>query len=127
MTTPSETVLTDWIAAFNAKDLDRICRLYAEDAVLWGTFSPSLITAPDAVRAYFLRAFAPALQASAELRSTEVQALDSVHIASGEYLLHANVSGVYQALPARFTVVMAPRDGVWRIVNHHSSVMPASL
>ncbi len=120
----SLSLLSAWITAFNAKDLDRICSLYSADAILWGTFSASLIATPQGVRDYFLWAFAPELQAAIELRSVQSQFLDSVSIASGEYLLNANLEGTRRSLPARFTIVLARTDDSWHIVNHHSSVMP---
>ena len=118
-------VLSAWIAAFNTKDLSRICGLYCPEAVVWGTFSPSIITSPQGVREYFARAFEPALQASAELGAVELQSLGPTAVASGSYLLQANIAGKQQSLPARFTFVLAPRGESWVIVNHHSSLMPA--
>ena len=32
-----ETLLAEWIAAFNAHDLDRHMQLYTEDAILFGS------------------------------------------------------------------------------------------
>ncbi len=118
-------VLSRWVDAFNARDLDRICGLYADDAVLWGTFSPSLITSPQGLRDYFTRAFEPGMQASAELQAFRLQPLGSVAIASGAYLLRAVMTGQCRALPARFTIVLSPVDGAWKILTHHSSLTPS--
>jgi len=118
-------VLSAWIAAFNAKDLDQICSLYAADAILWGTFSSSLIVSAQGVREYFARAFEPVLDASAELQGLQLQFSGSVAIASGAYLLHANTAGNRRSLPARFTFVLARPGAFWSIVNHHSSLTPS--
>lgn len=118
-------VLSRWVDAFNARDLDRICSLYADDAVLWGTFSPSLITSPQGLRDYFTRAFEPGMQASAELQAFHLQPLGSVAVASGTYHLRAVMAGQCRELPARFTVVLAPLHGSWKILTHHSSLMPS--
>lgn len=118
-------VLSRWVEAFNGRDLDRICSLYADDAVLWGTFSPSLITSPQDLRDYFVRAFEPGMQASAELQAFRLQPLGPVAIASGAYLLRAVMAGQCRALPARFTIVLALRHGSWKILTHHSSLTPS--
>jgi len=117
-------VLPAWIAAFNARDLSGICNLYADDAVLWGTFSTSLVTSAQGVREYFERAFTPAMQASAELQDFHLQSVGSVVVASGAYMLTANIAGQHRVLPARFTFVLMEGAGSWAIVNHHSSLAP---
>lgn len=118
-------VLHAWVEAFNARDLSRICGLYTDDAVLWGTFSPNLIASPQGVREYFARAFEPSMQASAELQESRLQALGSVAVLSGAYLLRATIAGQSRSLPARFTVVLGQSHGSWRIVTHHSSLTPS--
>jgi hypothetical protein len=118
-------VLSRWVEAFNARDLDRICSLYADDAVLWGTFSSSLIVSPQGVRDYFARAFEPSMQANAEMQAFRLQPAGPVAVASGAYLLRAVMAGQCRALPARFTVVLGPAHGSWKILTHHSSLMPS--
>ena len=124
MASAQSATLSAWVAAFNAKDLERICALYAADAVLWGTFSPTLITSSQGLREYFARAFDPSLQASAELQGVEWQLLGPVAVASGSYLLRANMAGSLQLLPARFTFVLVLSGDSWVIANHHSSLTP---
>jgi ketosteroid isomerase-like protein len=118
-------VLRIWVEAFNVRDLNRICGLYANDAVLWGTFSPSLISSPRGVREYFAHAFDPSMQASAELQEYRLQALGPVAVLSGAYLLRARIAGQSRSLPARFTVVLGQSHGLWKIVSHHSSLTPS--
>jgi uncharacterized protein (TIGR02246 family) len=120
---PSE-VPPAWITAFNARDLYGISSLYADDAVLWGTFSSNLVTTAKGVREYFERAFAPLMQASAELQGFHLQSLGSLVVASGSYMLTANIAGQRRVLPARFTFVLSGGSGSWVIVNHHSSLTP---
>lgn len=117
-------VLSDWFTAFNARDLDRICALYAEDAVLWGTFSAGLIASPGAVRDYFVRAFERGLQANADLQAVLVQSIGPAAIASGSFGLASDLDGQRRVLPARFSIVLVPSGGAWMIANHHSSLMP---
>src|ERR1700690_202861 len=50
-------VIQRWSAAFDAKDLEGITKLYAPDALFWETGSKALVTSPDGVRRYFEQAF----------------------------------------------------------------------
>ena len=47
-----EALLAEWIAAFNAHDLDRHMRLYTQDAILFGSVDELKVGRP-AIRAYF--------------------------------------------------------------------------
>ncbi|MGE5615959.1 MAG: nuclear transport factor 2 family protein, partial [Bacillota bacterium] len=42
-----------WADAMTAHDQDRVLALYAPDAVLWGTRSPTIRTSPEKLREYF--------------------------------------------------------------------------
>jgi hypothetical protein len=46
-----------WIEAFAENTTDKVVALYAKDAVLWGTSSPTVRSDPGAIRAYFDGAF----------------------------------------------------------------------
>lgn len=118
------TALAAWVAAFNSHDIDRIGALYAEEAVLWGTFSADLIASRQGIRAYFERAFAQAMSAAVELDAVRIQTVGTVAICSGVYLLQAFLAGQQRVLEARFTVVLRPESGGWSIINHHSSLRP---
>lgn len=126
-TADAGALLASWITAFNTQDLDRICSLYAEDAVLWGTFSDRLIASPQEMRAYFERAFQPAMAASAALQDYRLQSLGDGHVASGAYLLQATLAGQRRSLPARFTIVLGRSGGGLQILTHHSSLTPGEL
>jgi hypothetical protein len=46
-----------WATVFADNNPDTITPLYARDAVLWGTLSPTVRSEPTAVKAYFVGAF----------------------------------------------------------------------
>lgn len=61
-TEKAESFASDWVAAWNSHDLDRILAHYAEDIVFSSPFAADLVGAPDgviaglpALRAYFAR------------------------------------------------------------------------
>src|SRR5881397_3173063 len=49
-------VVQKWAEAFTASDVDAIVRLYAPDALFFGTGSKSLVTKPEDIRVYFEQA-----------------------------------------------------------------------
>src|SRR4051812_8374647 len=46
-----------WEQAFGGDDPEKILALYADDAVLWGTLSPTVRSKREALRNYFVAAF----------------------------------------------------------------------
>jgi hypothetical protein len=46
-----------WAAVFAENNPDSMLPLYAKDAVLWGTLSPTVRSDPAALKAYFMGAF----------------------------------------------------------------------
>jgi ketosteroid isomerase-like protein len=118
-------LIGQWIEAFNAHDLDRITALYADDALLWGTFAAEPLDTADARRAYFAQAFSPALQAQAAAGHLHTQGEGGAVVVSGRYRLAVVRDGGPQTLAARFTAVLRATPAGWRIVHHHSSLVPA--
>jgi predicted ATPase/class 3 adenylate cyclase len=115
------------VSAFNRRELDTLCTLYAADAVLWGTLATELITEPAALRAYFERALGPALDTTVELLDVHRQAGGdgTQAVLSGRYRLRFRQGGVVREVLARYSLVLAGgQDGGWRIRHHHSSLMP---
>ena len=49
-------VLNKWMKAFTESDVDGIIKLYASDAIFFGTSSKKLLTHRDEIRKYFERA-----------------------------------------------------------------------
>jgi hypothetical protein len=57
---PQEDVATagqKWASVFAENNPDSMLPLYAKDAVLWGTLSPTVRSDPAALKAYFVGAF----------------------------------------------------------------------
>src|SRR3989454_12522050 len=61
-----------WAAALAENDPDKVLPFYAQDAVLWGTLSPTVRSSPAALREYFVNAF---------------KALPGLKVAFGEQLI----------------------------------------
>jgi uncharacterized protein (TIGR02246 family) len=118
-----------WIDAMGSHDSERVVALYAPDAVLWGTTSPTIRDNPAAVRSYFdfLRT-APAFYKGV-LGEQRIRVYGDTAVNSGTYTFVGparDAAGNPISRPARFSFVYRKRDGRWLIVDHHSSAVPAA-
>ncbi len=116
-----------WIAAFNRSDTAAIAALYDPQAVLWGTTAAQLITTPQGVQAYFDAVFA--LQPVPRMVLVEAlpRVFGDVAVSSGCYTLTLSPPPQWREVPARFSFTYRRLASGWRIVDHHSSAMPAPL
>jgi uncharacterized protein (TIGR02246 family) len=116
----ANAVVDRWMAAISAGNKDAVVELYAPNAVLLGTASPIISEGTDAIRSYFDPLKPGAIKGVMGDRRTIVLGEDAV-ATTGFYDFSVMRDGTPQQLPARFTMVVAKRDGRWLIVHHHSS------
>ncbi len=114
-----------WADAFNARDARRIAALYADDAVFWGTISPTIRTTPEAVLEYFTNSTTKRPNLRIAIGEQHVRVYGDSAINSGYYTSRNVQDGQEIITPMRFTFVFHQRGGRWMIVSHHSSRMPA--
>ena len=116
-----------WIAAFNRSDTAAICALYDPQAVLWGTTAAELITTPQGIASYFDAVFA--LRPAPHMALVEVlpRVFGEMAVSTGRYTLTLSPVPPLREVPARFSFTWRRTADVWRIVDHHSSAMPAPL
>jgi len=116
-------MVDEWAAAFNSGDVEKIVALYAPEALVLGTVSPTLATTPDDLRKYFGASSAAKSQVVLGERAAAVLNNDAT-IMTGFYELSRLVNGQKVVTPARFTFILVRREEGWRIVHQHSSVRP---
>jgi uncharacterized protein (TIGR02246 family) len=110
-----EALLAEWMAAFNAHDLDRHMALYTEDATLFGSVD-ELKVGRSAVRSYFA-ARGPEVRVKA-------YPMPHVRMIAGDVALtagHVDFADGDEPSPYRMTWVLVRQDGDWRITQHHGS------
>ena len=118
-----EATTARWVDAFNRKSTADIVALYAKDAVFFGTTSPILRDTPELIAEYFKNL--PLLgDATIAIGEHRVQLFGDTAVNTGYYTLATRRDGAVVKLPARFTFVFRQREGVWMIVEHHSSARP---
>ena len=100
---PLETIrdtTQSWADAFNSRDTENILDHYSEEAVFWGTVSPTL-------------------------RDEPARVFGEIAVNTGYYQFSDMHDGKKTLVPARFSFVYERNEtGAWLIVDHHSSSVP---
>jgi uncharacterized protein (TIGR02246 family) len=115
----------DNLAASRSEKPDKVVSLYAEDAALWGTLSPTLRATPALIRDYFVNAYKALPKLTVTFKDPHIRVYGNTAINSGYYTFSYLKDGKPTDLPARYSFVYVKRGGKWLIVDHHSSAMPA--
>jgi uncharacterized protein (TIGR02246 family) len=116
-------VLEHWAAAFNANDAQAVVKLYAPDATLLGTVSPTIAYGSEAVQKYFDRLPGSTFKVNVGVHQS-ITLSDTAALATGFYDFSWANDGKLMLLPARFTFVVMRLGNEWLIVHHHSSRRP---
>jgi hypothetical protein len=112
-----------WADAFNSRVLDKILAHYSEEAVFWGTVSPTLRDEPSEVRDYFIPIGPEARVLIGEQRP---RVFSDIAVNTGSYTFTLVSDGKKETVAARFSFVYKrDANGTWLIVDHHSSAVPA--
>ncbi|MGL4413127.1 SgcJ/EcaC family oxidoreductase [Roseinatronobacter monicus] len=112
----------DWNAALQSRDPATVAGLYAEDAVLLPTVSNEIRKTPAAIQDYFDRFLKK--KPYGRIIHQNIRLLDTLAINSGIYTFDLTVDGTPKQLLCRFTFVYRQDGESWKIIEHHSSVMP---
>lgn len=110
-----ESLLAQWIEAFNSHDLDSHMELYTEDATLFGSVD-QLQVGRDAIRGYF-GGRGPNVRVKSYPMPQVRQIAADVVVTAG----HVDFADGEKPSPYRMTWVLVRRDGNWRITQHHGS------
>ena len=105
-------------------DPDKVLPLYSEDAVLWGTLSPTVRADRAALRDYFITAFKVLPGLKVAFGDQLIRIYDATAVNTGYYTFSYVRDGETKSLPARYSFTYVKRGENWLIVDHHSSAMP---
>ncbi len=113
--------------AFTTDNHDQVVRLFAPDALFYGTRSTEVVTTSEGIRQYFVEAL-NGRRGSVKGTPFEQTALvlsDDVVAISGKWQSERTLDGkMLTAGPSRNTVVLQKRGGRWLIVQFHNSPTP---
>ena len=111
-------LLQKWVNAIKSGDPKQVTDLYHEDAILLGTFSNKERVGHELILEYFENLLKSPVEV--EIVSEHFSTSELFAVNSGHY--NFVVSG--KTIKARFSFVYHKDNGEWKIVSHHSSVMP---
>ena len=113
-----------WINLVSSQDMAGVVNLYAEDGLLLGTFSDEIRVGKDKIREYFQ--FFLAKNPKASVVDSKMHVIDdNSFTVNGFYDFEVDTSsGERELAHARFTFVFRKEAESFKILSHHSSVMP---
>jgi uncharacterized protein (TIGR02246 family) len=116
-----------WATALGTDDPDKVLPFYSEDAVLWGTPSPTVRASRAALNDYFIGAFKvlPGLKVS--FGDPMIRVYGGTAVNTGYYTFSYVKDGETKSLLARYSFTYVKNGDRWLIVDHHSSAMPSTL
>jgi hypothetical protein len=125
---PQEAVaraVEKWTTVFAENNPDSIMALYSKDAVLWGTLSPTVRSDPAALKAYFVGAFQALPKATVKFGDQLIRVYGDTAVNTGYYTFSYTKDGETKSIPARYSFTFVKDGSDCKIVDHHSSAMPA--
>jgi uncharacterized protein (TIGR02246 family) len=115
-----------WEQAFGGDDPEKVAALYADDAVLWGTLSPTVRSDRDALRNYFAAAFKGLPGHKVAFGDQLVRVYGDAAVNTGYYTFTWVKDGETKNLPARYSFTYVKTGERWLIIDHHSSALPSA-
>jgi len=114
-----------WEQAFDGDDPEKVTTLYSDDAVLWGTLSPSARSGQDSLREYFVSAFKALPSRKIVFGYQLIRVYGNAAVNTGYYTFSWVKDGETKHLSARYSFTYVKSGERWLIVDHHSSAMPS--
>jgi|TARA_B110000438_G_scaffold290882_1_gene327146 uncharacterized protein (TIGR02246 family) len=111
--------LENWVDKIRTGDPKQVVDLYHDDGLLLGTFSDKERFGHNLILEYFENLLKD--EVDVEIISEHASEFDSVVVNSGFYNFIVNKVDVYNA---RFSFVFVKNDSDWKILSHHSSILP---
>jgi uncharacterized protein (TIGR02246 family) len=116
--------VSSWARALGENDPERVLPFYANDAVLWGTLSPTVRTDRASLRDYFVTAFKTLPGLKVTFGDQVIRVYGTTAVNTGYYTFSYVQNGETKTLPARYSFTYVQAGDRWLIVDHHSSAMP---
>ena len=115
-----------WGRALGEDDPDKVLPLYSDDAVLWGTLSPTVRADRAALRDYFVTAFKVLPGLKVTFGDQLMRVYGDTAVNTGYYTFSYVKDGETKSLPARYSFTYVKNGEHWLIVDHHSSAIPST-
>jgi len=116
----------DWTKAITGGSPDPVLKLYDDKAVLLPTFGPKPLVGHAQLRGYFVK-FTALPNLKVETKESIIRIFGDTAINSGLYTFSYEEDGEVVQVPARFSFTYRKDGDKWKIVDHHSSLVPPSM
>ena len=113
-----------WGQSLGEDDPEKLLPFYSDDAVLWGTLSPTVRSDRAAIRDYFVTAFRLLPGLKVAFGDQLIRVYGNAAVNTGYYTFSYVKDGETKNLPARYSFTFVKNGERWQIVDHHSSAMP---
>ena len=110
-----------WNNAIETKDPDTVTELYADDAILLPTLSNTICNSHEKIKNYFITFLKKG--PSGVINESNSREFSDLIIHSGIYTFSFEDQS---SATARFSYVHSLIDNEWKIIEHHSSLLPES-
>lgn len=114
-----------WAQGLGEDDPEMVLPFYSDDAVLWGTLSPTVRSDRAALRDYFVTAFKVLPSLKVTFGDQLIRVYGNAAVNTGYYTFSYAKDGETKNLPARYSFTYIKNGARWLIVDHHSSAMPS--
>src|SRR5215467_13992365 len=114
-----------WTTVLAENNPDTIVALYSKDAVLWGTLSSTVRSDPAGLKSYFVGAFQALPKLTVKFGEQLIRVYGDTAVNTGYYTLFYTKDGETKSIPARYSFTFVKEGNDCKIVDHHSSAMPA--
>jgi len=111
-------LLQKWVGAIKSGDPKHVVSLYWDDGILLGTFSNKERVGHELVLEYFENLLKSPVEV--QIVSEHPHVFESSAVNSGLY----NFITDGKIINARFSFAYSKNDDGWKIISHHSSVLP---
>ena len=113
-------LLQKWTSAIKNGDPKQVTKLYDENGILLGTFSPKERVGHELILEYFEGLLKSPVEVQIVSEHLYFRTSESAVVNSGLYNFITNG----KTINARFSFVYSKNDDRWKIIAHHSSILP---
>lgn len=113
----------EWADSLNTKNPTRAAALYENHIVVYATYEPKIDNYNDLVE-YFTQ-LVNKENFRMEFNKENIRIFGPTAVNSGFYTFYYVEEGQPKKIPARFSFVYSLTPVGWKIVDHHSSVLPS--
>ena len=119
-----EKLTEEWAFALGDSYPSRILSLYADEAILWGTFSTKCLHSFVDISSYFNNIFLLAKHEVVFNDDKVITLHDGVIVSAGTYVFSLERANKIVKTLARYSFTHVKCGNCWKILSHHSSILP---